>query len=584
MDPYNERDLKRLIEAKDYSRRKLQPFRENREEFVRQYCGSHYGDQGATDDVPVNYYELATSVYTHKLVGAPPRAYTASRTPRLKSVAQDLKLALDYSIERTYLMDTLWQVAQDAMFGIGILEVGTSESEQDSWWTDGIGEPFASWIDMDDWVHDMTAKTWDSIGFCGHKFRVPLEWARGTDLYDPDERKKLKATPVSGTNEGGDHKTSNLSGGVDSNATEFEDQTDLWQYWMPRQRQVLIVPDTEGIDAVPRPLRVVNWTGPAWGPYLTLGYNLVPGSIMPLPPAAIWKDLHDLANILYLKLGRQARAQKNILPVRGGNAEDIAAVNDTNDGQAVRVDGEIPQEISLGGPNQTNLAFFLANTELVNRHFGNLDSLGGLGASADTARQEEMLGDSASDRITFMRHRLVTLADRVMTSYAHYLYSDPTIDLELSKRIPRTDIEIPVRWNADTRQGKPDLFSIGIEPYSTVYRTPSSQARSLLEILERVVAPYAPQMIGENIETLLKILADKLDLPELEDLFFYAEFLTQPEEGNRAGKPRMPSTTTRNYVRSSGSTGTGRNNALAQALLGSMPQPAQAGQTMQGMM
>ena len=45
-----------------------------------------------------------------------------------------------------------------------------------------------------------------------------------------------------------------------------------------------------------KPLRVVDWTGPPRGPYAVLGFNHVPSNIMPLPPVAIWQDLHDLAN------------------------------------------------------------------------------------------------------------------------------------------------------------------------------------------------------------------------------------------------------------------------------------------------
>lgn len=68
MDPYNEHDLKRLWDAMSHSREKLRPFRENRLDAIKQYVGSHYGEQGSEEDVPVNLIELAISVYTQQLV------------------------------------------------------------------------------------------------------------------------------------------------------------------------------------------------------------------------------------------------------------------------------------------------------------------------------------------------------------------------------------------------------------------------------------------------------------------------------------------------------------------------------------
>ena len=45
---------KKLCEAIEYSRRKLEPFRRQRTSAVKQYVGAHYTDESAPERMPVN--------------------------------------------------------------------------------------------------------------------------------------------------------------------------------------------------------------------------------------------------------------------------------------------------------------------------------------------------------------------------------------------------------------------------------------------------------------------------------------------------------------------------------------------------
>ncbi len=583
MNPENERDLKRLRDAMTHSREKLRPFRENRLDAIRQYVGSHYGDNGAYEDVPVNFLELAVSIYTQQLVGAAPRAYVATNVEELRNGAAELKIALDYSIEKMRLEETLWRVVMDALFFQGIVKIGMAESspgELQGWWG-GVGEPFTLWVDPDDWVQDMNAKTWESMGYCGNRYRMPLDEAREFDGYHPARRKRLRRTVKQATTEQGDELADTITGGMDVERDEYEDEVELWELWLPRERLVVTV-DAENEEA--KPLRVVEWKGPPQGPFLPLGFDVVPSNALPLPPVAIWKDMHDLANALYLKLGRQALNQKTILPFRGGSEEDAQRIRDSRDGDILRVDGETPKEVSYGGPSQINLAFFLGLNELFNRHAGNLDTMGGLGSAADTLGQEEMLSANASQRLVFMRRKLTHFVDRILTGIAHYLYEDPFVELPLSRPIGNSGLSIPIPWTAQSREGKPGLFQIAIEPYSMVYRQPEGQVKQLMEAWNGVVMPAAqllpPQNLVAATEKLLHMIADKANLPELSELIPHLmvppeQLAQQQQQQGGAGKP---ATTTRNYVRKNvpGGSRSQKESALAQALMGSMPQPAEA--------
>jgi len=581
MNPHDPDDLKRLRDAMSFSRNKLRAFREDRLDAIKQYVGKYYGENGADEEVPVNYYELAVTIYMQQLVGGAPRASVSPLEQNLKPHATDLKIALDRTAERIGLESTLWRTAQDALFGAGIVKIGMNEPGGEAWWSE-IGEPFVIWVDLDDWVMDMTAKTWEAMAFCGNRYRVPLSTVRESEQFDKKVRENLKPTRKSSTTPEGDEKASTIGGGLDAEIDEYEDEVELWDIWLPREGLVITL---SADDENSRPLRVVKWTGPRNGPYRMLGYSLVPSNIMPLPPVAIWKDLHDLGNELYLKLGRQALRQKSILPFRGGSDEDAEAIRESSDGDILRVDGEVPQEVSYGGPQQVNLAMFLGVNELVNRHFGNLDSLGGLSPTAETLGQEEMLSQNANQRIIFMRRRVDCFVDGILTDLAHYLYNDPLVSMPLTKRVPRTSVEVPFTWTPDSRRGNPSLYRISIEPYSLQYRNPQVQVGRVLSHIQNLILPVLPvleaQGIGVNFDALLKMIAEKEDLPELADVLFFQEPSGLPmAEG--AGQPAV---TTRNYNRRSipGAGRSQKENALAQALLGSMPQPAEAATITRGM-
>jgi hypothetical protein len=578
----NERETKRLWDAIAHSREKLRPFRENRLDTVRQYVGSHYGNNSAVQDVPVNYIELAVSVYMQQLVGAPPRAYTSTNDMNLVPVAYNLKAVLDMTLEKIQLEETLLRVVQDAMFFQGIVKIGMtgrSPMEQGNWWSE-YGEPFVCWVDPDDWVQDMTAKTDEAMAFCGNRYRVPLEQARENPAFDEKVRSRLQRTVKLTTTDSGDEKTETIAGGLDVEQDEYEDEVELWDIWLPRERKVVTLwADHEKSP----PLRVMDWKGPHYGPYRIFGFTRVPGNAIYLPPVAVWQDLHDLGNALYLKLGRQALRQKSILPYRGGSEDDAERIRESADGDVLRVDGEIPKEIRYGGPDQVNLAMFLGLNEIFNRQTGNLDVMGGLSTQADTATQEEMLGANAGQRITYMRRRLVLFVDQVMTDLAHYLFNDSNVDIKTTKPLGRMGmVKVPVRWNSKTRQGEAAQFKIAIEPYSMVYRSPQSQVKQLLEVWNQVVMPAAQLIPPENltgaIEKLLKIIADKMNLPELDLIIPHLVSVAGAGPGSSDAPSVTPPETTRNYVRHNipGGSRSQKENALAQALLGQMPQASEA--------
>ena len=581
MDPNNAKDLARLRSAMEFSRRKLRPFRENRLEAIRQFVGSHYGEDGTKEKVPLMFLEMAVSIYTQQLVGGPPRGFVRTKHRDLKAAAADLKIALDHTVDEIHLEDTLVRLTQDALFGPAIVKIGLTEGEvgeSQGWWHDQW-QPFVDHVDLDDWVHDMTAKTWERVAFCGNRYRVPSEVAKRSELFDRKMRKALQPTSKRSTNEDGDERADSLTGGEEADLDEYQDYVELWDLWLPQEGIIVTI---SADQELPKPLRVVEWKGPEGGPYLMLGFSPVPSNIMPLPPVAVWKDLHDIANSVYRKLSKQAARQKSILPIRNGNPDDGDAIRDAGDGDIIPVEGEVPKEVRFGGPDQVNLAFLLSVNDMFNRQAGNLDTLGGLSPQADTLGQEQILGANASQRIVFMRRRLNTFVSQILNQLAFYLFDDPFVDMDLEKPIRGTSATVGFSWNPDTREGDLREYNITIEPYSMVYKSPQTQLNAIMQLLQTVVLPLAPMMqaqgIAINFEKILRTLAEYADITELSD---FLSFDTPVMDRGPVGGPgdlRQSPVTTRRYERTNrpGAARGQKENALMQTLLGNMPQPSEA--------
>jgi hypothetical protein len=577
----------------EHSRRKLSPFRQNRLEALRQYVGAHYSDDGAPDKVPVNLIELAANVYTVSLAARTPRVLATTPHREIKADAADLELALNFLLQEINFKRTLQRCVQDALFGFGIMKIGMEPDgtvDFGGGYFEDVGKPFAESVSLDNWLHDVNAECYEKATFAGDRYRLPMELLRESDLFDERVVSRLKPTTKMFVNEEGseaDERSESLSGGREGDPDEYMDFVDVWDIWLPLEGLIVTMP-LEECDTDEKPLRIVEWNGPEVGPYRTLSFSDVPDNINPLPPVSTWMDLHDLANRLFRKLGRQAERQKTILGVPDDSKEDAERIIQANDGEAIRMrDPSKVKEYSFGGADQVGLAFTLQIRDLFSYMGGNLDALGGLGAMSDTVGQDELMSEQASKRIAFMQDRVYDFTKCATTDLGWHLYTDPLIELPLVKRHPMfPDVEIPVTWGPDRRGAEYYRYNIRIEPHSLQHQTPSSRLNTLFRVFGEMVAPFAPMMeaqgIQVNFEGLLRTVAKYSDFQELEDIISFSEpsSVYQPGAvGSPPEKAPMPANTTRRYVRESRATAgtrSGRDNIMARALVGSGVQQSEA--------
>jgi len=549
--------VSRLVTAFDHSRRKLQTFRERRLSMIRQFVGGAWSDGGAPDKVPVNFLEMALGIYRRQVAARAPRVMVRSKNGDNIPFADDLEIALNIAIDDIRFDDTMRRWVLEAMFGMGVLKVGLAPSDQKEifGFTHDPGQPFADVVDFEDFVFDIPAKRWDQVQFCGNRYALPLDAVRDLKMFKGANLSKYERRT---SNEQGDEKVSNLvdDGGSYGEET-YMDLVELWDIWLPYENIVATFqagPDG-GIETR-NPIRVVDWEGPEGGPYHLLSFGDVPGQIMPLPPAALMIDLHELGNRVFRKLGRQADRQKTVTLIASGNQEDGRRLTDANDGDAISVDRpEATKEVRYGGVDQAALAFFQQLRQLTSYFGGNLETLGGLNNATNTASQEQLVKSQATMRIADMQERATDAATRVIKAIAYYMWTDPVRTYRVPKKIPASDMVIISDLKPERRNGEFPDYAIEIIPFSMQSRTPTERMQTLTQIMQTFIVPMAPLLqqrgLVPDIEGFLKMSAELSGTPEVVDLVTKVEpeeLMQGPPSPQGAGGGR-PANTTRNYVR-----------------------------------
>ncbi len=564
-----------LRTAVEWSIRELKVPRDNRVRAVKQYVGGNYARGGADKRVPINLLELATTIYVQNLAANAPRVQVTTGVDELKPFARNMQLALNQVPDEIGLTDTLQRVVKEALFGIGVCKVGLCSSGVCVLGHDA-GKPFVDVVPLDDYFLDMSAKTRSGIQFEGNDYWLGIEAARA--LYDGEDS-DVKADDHTVHGDQGEARAEGIT--TSEGAGLYGKRVWLRDVWLPGERKVL----TYGVKSH-KLFRVVDWDGPEHGPYYTLSYSDVPGNLLPLPPASLWLDLHDLANVLFRKLARQAEAKKTVALFPGGNDADAEALKGARDGEGMTYTGQKPEEVSLGGIDQATLALVLQIKDMSSYLAGNLDALGGLAPMSETVGQDRLLAEGASARTDSYKSNTLAFVKDLFEALAFYEWTDPVRERAIEKKADDGvggSFVLKRVWSKETREGDWLDYNFDIDPYSMEPNTPASRLQKISQALERFVIPLLPQLQQQggqvNVSKLLEIVAKLSNVDELREIVQFTEPI--PGEQQQGGQPTptfKPANTTRNYVRHSrpGATRHGKDDVMARLLMGSGVQQSEA--------
>lgn len=567
-------DFKRLRAAVDWSIRELEIPRKQRVDAIRQYVGAHYAQGGTDLRVPTNMIELAVTTYVRHLAARAPRVKIRTSVDHLRPQAKNLELALNQLPDEIDLGSTMRRAVVEAIFGMGVVKVGIATSGVSVLGVD-VGEPFVDLVSLDDYFLDMSAKNRHSIQFEGNDYWLPLDVARemfegkgGRNSIEPDDHTII--------GDQGHERAEGVS--VSEGADLYRDKVWLRDVWLPHTNELV----TYGVKNL-KLFRVTPWDGPEGGPYHILSFSDVPGNLLPLPPASLWLDLHELANSVFRKLARQADSKKTVAAFAGGNEESVEALKTARDGEGIRYSGQKPEPITVGGVDPQTLAFFIQTRDLFSYFAGNLDALGGLSPMTETVGQDQMLTEAASARVEQMRTSTLKFAKGIFQALGWYEWTDPVRQRMLEKPIDGTDIVLRVPWSQETREGDFLDYNFDIDVYSMQEDSPSLRLQKVGQALERFVFPLLPVIQQQggvlDVQELLRIVAELGNVDELRNIVRFGEPIPgDPQQGGSEQPSFKPTTTTRRYERVNrpGATRAGKDDAMSRLLMGGGVQASEA--------
>ena len=565
-------DITKLDESIKWSCEMLEKPRAERVDAVKSFCGSHYVKDMPGPATPVNLIELAITIYVRLLAARSPKCLVKTDVPSLRPFAADMEVAINQIPGEIGLSSTLRRAVVEALFSIGIVKVGIGATNENA----RIGdEPFVSIVQLDDYFCDMSARSWDEVQYEGNDYWMDTEQIR--DLYGVS----LDADDYFGDSAEGQTQARAIT--VHEHGTPFHERVLLRDVYLVREGRLV----TYAVSSR-RVLRDKPWDGPEGSPYLKLWFEDVPGNLMPMPPVAVWKDLHDLENTLFRKLAKQAVAKKTVSAFPGGNDEDIARMKRAKDGEGFRFNGAKPEQITLGGVDSGNLALALQVRDIHSALAGNLDSLGGLSPQASTATQEKLISDASSVRIRAMSDATVDFAKAIFRRLAWYMWTDPVRERTIVKSAAGGvgGLSITKKWTPETRDGDFIDYNFDIDVFSMQDDSPATRMEKFLGVYERVILPAMPQLEAQgafiDFRAILAYVARNTNLSELSDFVVFQD-VPQAERQPAGGSPTPEYVSTkapvthRTYERVNrpGATRQGRDAVLMQLAMGGNPQPAE---------
>ncbi|MCP4899994.1 MAG: hypothetical protein GY906_23750 [bacterium] len=531
---FDARYIEKLDNSIEWSDQQLTAPRRNRIEGIRQFVGYHHVDAGSPKRVPVPYIKLAVNIYSRMLAPRSPRAMITTQEDPFKPTAAAFELAVNEIPEEISLQETMLRLVMESLFSVGCLKVGLYKVGNQL--GHEYGRIFADVITIDDLVIDMSAKHPDDVQFVGNNYWLDYEEVMESKYFK--NKDGLKADDYTlRTPSFNEESATDVT--VDSTLEPLKKKVWLRDVWVPSEGRFV----TYGIKSK-RKFKEIEWTGPETGPYHFLGYDLVPGSVLPLPPLSSWRDLHDLSNSLWRKLGNQADSQKTVQGFGGGDDEGAENFKGASDGDGIHYKGGEPKKLTAGGVDQRTLAFSLVCKDLFSYFGGNLDSMGGLGAQTETLGQDRLLSEASSAQIKQMADSVVAFSQKLFRTFAWYEWNDPVLHRTLKKRIPGTDISLEVPWGREQKKGEFENFRLKIDIYSLHDDSPSSKLMRLRTFLNEFVIPLMPiiESQGGSIDAkkIIELAAKYTGFPEGDEIVIFMDSVLAGQAAGQGSGVQAP--------------------------------------------
>jgi len=276
-------------------------------------------------------------------------------------------------------------------------------------------------------------------------------------------------------------------------------------------------------------------------------------------------DMNDVANRLFVKQSRQAERQKTVTAYTAAAAKDASILKDAGDGEMIKMQNpDGIKEFETGGPSARNLLMSQQLDGQINRFGGNLDTLGGLSASADTLGQEEIMMAQSAKRTDQMADETYRFAQEVVSTVAQLDYSDPYSTHPLTLTGPSGEASLQYEYSAQDRLEDFTRFAVNIIPLSMQRPTAANRRAGVKDLIQSILIPLAPLMeqqgLVPNYEEVVSLWASVNNVSDMVPKLLIHLNGANTDAASPADRPGQPPQSVRVYDHKS-SGGDKRNSA-----------------------
>jgi hypothetical protein len=571
MNPNRPQDRLRLSKSLQHSYEELRWGRVSIRDLILDFAGPMYGAECQTrPDVYVNLMQMQVNAWQVALSYNDPRFVISSPRAEQWSFAERYQVALNTYSQRIRLGDTLRELLRDAIFLVGIGKIHLADSpqvqvENDLWMDPGM--PMFGRVAFENWVHDVTKSHFRYADFLADRYTMDLEKAKANPAFKKSVRERLEATKPSDRSDRSE-LASAISSYTDHDDFELEEKVALVDVYLTKERLVCTYAVHDQFELLEtEPLAVHEWTGSETGPFRFLSFIDVQDNIMPTSLAQTTSRLSGLHNYMWRRIARRIKQAKTLLPYDSDGAEDMNKLMHAEDYQTVKVRHmKSFGAFDLPGPSQNQLNLAHTVFQLWDISAGNITAMAGMGPSADTLGQEQMIEQRVSAQIADSRRKFNRFVSDAGQDVGDLLFDDPVQELPGQRQVPGTDLTIDSSWMPPEqlqRQGTAGDYMIRVEPYSMEFKTPEMRLAAIRGYVQSRL-PLIPlyQQVGKqfDVEALDEIEAELLDEPRIKRLWKNALPQMELQEG-----PSAQSNAPHRYIRENKSTRS--NNGALQQLM-----------------
>lgn len=548
-------DFRRLYTAVETSYKKMEWFRKLTAELVQEFAGPAYGKKGGRDK-PLNKLNQLIEAYVMLTASSDPNVDIEPEDAKegLRGFARLWAAAINKLGKKVRLSDKILAWVEDAFFGMGIIRLHRDKYRKELFGEDRIdpGIPSCSNVPVEDWVCDMRATHWPNVSFTGDKYRVPFRTIQeGVDkgIYDAAVAKELAATSKSSADAG---KLEQIGRGEITDDDELEPMIDLCEIWVEQTNRIYICALEDAsrfLCKKIKPLGHLDWVVPDHPPHVALMFTRVPHHILPVSPAShLWPLDKAINNVVNKEIDRAVNQKQNPIYSPQGEETMRAAVK-ASDLVPIKGDPSTVKVVEWGGVPQNMHQALLAFNEFFNQQSGNLEALAGLGASAGTLGQEQIIANASNRKVASLQGKVAKAVGELFRCLGIMLWHDKLLKLSTTVN---AGWEVPEEWTPEYRVGDFVDYTFQINPFNRGLMPPAAQAEQLIGLVERIFAPLMQMIMAQggqiDVAKLAQRLGELLDDPSIEDI---VKFTTPPSSDEQDAEQSMPASTTRTYNRQS---------------------------------